>query len=241
MVSANYHEQRAARVLRVIDGAEVLYAENLAPDKHGTWNGYSNHGCECLPCKLAGTAYATARRPKRGTRPKGERHPCALPGCGRVVRWPPGVPETRYRETRYCSPECRNAGRARAVTKVRAFAERECACGCGVRFTPQRRNKQRYATQQCSARGAGRIRAAQMRAERVAGDTREEEIERAAREAARKQADRERKARAARDRKPAVETAPPVRFGQTPTVKRGEPVEKTTRPRPSFGLTRRSA
>jgi hypothetical protein len=50
----------------------------LTPDdpRHGTNNGYGNHGCRCDPCRTANNAYQRATyerlREKRGIRPHAE-------------------------------------------------------------------------------------------------------------------------------------------------------------------------
>jgi len=223
-MSVRYRAHREAREPRVIDGVEILYAVALPPEKHGTWNGYSNHGCQCRPCKAAGAAYAAAR-PSTSTRPPFPRHVCALPRCRRKVPWPAGQCEQVYRRTLYCCVEHREAARAPREAKARAEAEaareRACACGCGAVFVPTRRRKL-TATDSCAHRVAAQSkRAKRERSPLATRGTRGAEPG---------------AARAGNRRAP--RPVPPVAW--RPPVPVVEPVRRSV-PRPSFGLTRRSA
>jgi len=46
--------------------ARILVGDRLVadvpPERHGTWTTYANYGCQCAPCRSAGTAYNKARR-----------------------------------------------------------------------------------------------------------------------------------------------------------------------------------
>lgn len=133
--------------------------------RHGTPNGYSNHGCRCHACGAANTAYVRARRiggyatdpcPSCGG-PK--RVIAALcQACWNAEREPPHGTEGQYNKGCGCD-ECRQAAAAarrarRAATKV------PCSHGCGtmVDSTDRRYPEKPYECRSCAAR---RLRAEQ--------------------------------------------------------------------------------
>lgn len=83
----------------------------LPPDdpRHGTYNGYNNHGCRCAPCTRAAADYVTARNHRTGRhRPMAEyRAELAARGL------PAHGTETRYVRHGCRCDECR-AGSAAA-------------------------------------------------------------------------------------------------------------------------------
>jgi len=255
-MSARYAEHRAARVPRTFAGVEVLWSPTLAESGHGTWNGYSNYGCQCPPCRAAGVAYSAARasRPPR-RRPPFLRHVCAAPRCRRKVPWTFGQDESAYRRVRYCCGEHREAARAARVAKARAAQEaareRACGCGCGRMFVPAGRRKL-TATGSCQRRVASRAAAA---AKAKAAPKREPSalatgVPGASR-AGRRRPPKIVGARAPRIGGNAASDPPmqprrsvfpdaavtaPRRLGQVPVVER----RVRTVPRPAFGLSRRA-
>lgn len=55
------------RLPRVFSDTETIPKPILEPEdrRHGSWNGYTNFGCRCGPCKAACTAYKAARKPAK--------------------------------------------------------------------------------------------------------------------------------------------------------------------------------
>jgi hypothetical protein len=82
--------------------------------RHGTMNGYSNHGCRCNGCRIANTAYYRAHR--QGGYRQDACPTCGKPkrviarqcrGCENAEREAPHGTESRYQRC-WCD-ECRQA------------------------------------------------------------------------------------------------------------------------------------
>lgn len=108
--------------------------------RHGTPNGYSNHGCRCHACGAAQTAYARERKIGGYSQ-----NPC--PACGKpkwvlsalcrecmnAAREAPHGTEVRYK--RCGCDECRQASAA-ARRRRREASRVPCTHGCGTMVDP---------------------------------------------------------------------------------------------------------
>lgn len=195
---------------------------------------------------------------------------CALADCDAPVPRGVGEGAAHYARRHHCTVEHRRVAQGRTNTGRRApwrTEVRTCAtAGCEETFTPERR-EQKHHDHECSVKGRTRGKPREMkvcacpcgvRFERPAGVGKEAWDKRrfaspecyAAWRADRPSPAREGRRRAprvvpSRDRKrkakPPVAVPEPVRFVPTPVVPvRVEPVHRTTRPRPSFGISRRA-
>jgi hypothetical protein len=221
-----------ARRVPVVDEEGVTRMVAVRARSHGSRNVADWHGCQCAPCR--GAAAVHSWRWRQGQRPA-ERparlRKCARRGCRRGVPWLRGDTAASYAARSWHEDACRElAERAEAASRVRGRPgpkPRAKTCtldGCDGTFT----GRGRFHDPGCGREARRRARAAVKAPVRAKPQRRKMPKVAATRPVAATQATQA---------TPAPVAPPAFRLGAIPTI---EPPRRT-KPRPSFGLSRRSA
>ena len=268
-VSLSGHRNRGTYRKLVKHRCRLEGCGELVEPREGEWpSDYRSRGYHSDACAHAGRAKVRRERRVVAERSRVVLRVCELDGCEELIPCGEGVTPSDYARIRYHAAGCRDAGRA---AKVRALhpppVERDCECGCGP-FLPARKTR-RFASASCAmrARNRGRVRETKVcecgcatvfeRPRGIAGAewgrrrfVDAEHRRRAEQRPGEARAGKRREPRCApsKDRKPKDQPEPPrpVFAGPSPVAPWRPPVPEVvrverTKPRPSFGLTRRSA